>query len=452
MNFSLVPTVPVKLVFVRCAFVAALLLSAACRTGSNRPTDLIGSTAIPDSVMIRRDIETLASEQFEGRRTGTPGNDSAAAFLAGRYAALGLLQAPDLATNCGAGCAAAYIRRFTATEPVRGGPPNQMPTQNLVGLIAGTDQQLRNEYVVIGAHFDHLGRSTVGALDPDHGSEIRNGADDNASGSAAVLAVARRFAKSPAKRPILIAHFSGEEEGLLGSAYLTEHPPVPTTQMVAMLNFDMVGRLRDDKLIVYGLATAKEMESVLTKANETIGLKLSLVPDGTGPSDHSSFYLKDVPVLHFFTDVHADYHRASDDADKINVAGAVRVVDLAERAVRAIADAPNRLTFTKAPSTTVSRSPSAGNGAYFGSIPDMGAGDDTGMRLSGVSPGGPAEKAGLMAGDLIVDFGGKPVKNIYDYTDVLGSFKPGDAVSVVVLRGANKERITLQVTLSRRGG
>lgn len=433
----------------RAALVAAVCLLAACRTPAGSG---VASAAIPDSVMVRRDIDVLASDRFEGRRTGTPGNDSAAAYLATRYAALRLQPAPDAGTGCGVGCATTYLRRFTATEPVRNGPPIVMPTQNLVGVIPGTDPTVANEYVMIGAHFDHLGRSTSGALDPDRGAEIRNGADDNASGTAAVLALARRLAQRPARRPIIVAHFSGEEEGLLGSAYMAEHPPVPLRQMVAMLNFDMVGRLRDDRVIVYGLATAAEMRQVVDSANVGVNLKLSLVPDGTGPSDHASFYLKDMPVLHFFTDVHPDYHRATDDADKINVAGLVRVVDLAERATRIIADRPARLTFTKAPATTVARSASSGNNAYFGSIPDMGAGDDTGMRLSGVSPGGPAEKAGLKAGDVIVEFAGKAVKNIYDYTDALGTCKPGDVVTVVVVRGANKERLSLSVTLAKRGG
>jgi hypothetical protein len=433
----------------RAAFVAAACLPAACRPPA---TGGIASASVPDSVMVRRDIEVLASERFEGRRTGTPGNDSAAAYLAARYATLRLQPAPDGGAGCGAGCATAYLRRFTATEPVRNGPPVVMPTQNLIGVIPGTDPTVANEYVMIGAHFDHLGRSTSGALDPDRGSEIRNGADDNASGTAAVLALARRLAQRPTRRPIIVAHFSGEEEGLLGSAYMAEHPPVPIRQMVAMLNFDMVGRLRDDRVIVYGMATATGMRDIVDSANLTVGLKLSLVPDGTGPSDHASFYLKDMPVLHFFTDVHSDYHRATDDADKINVAGLVRVVDLAERATRIVADRPTRLAFTKAPTTTVARSASSGNNAYFGSIPDMGAGDDNGMRLSGVSPGGPAEKSGLKAGDVIVEFAGKPVKNIYDYTDALGTCKPGDVVTVVVVRGANKERLSLSVTLTKRGG
>lgn len=403
-----------------------------------------------DSTLVRQDIAYLASDALEGRRAGTRGNDSAAAYLSRRYAALRLAPVSG-AKGCGAGCAPSYILPFTAYEPVRNAAPHALPTQNVAGIVRGYDPALRGEYVVIGAHFDHLGRSTEGALDPDARDAIRNGADDNASGSAAVLALARRFAARPTKRSILVTHFSGEEEGLLGSAYFVEHTPVPLAQMDAMVNFDMVGRLRDDKLIVYGLATAKEMDDVIAHANETVGLKVSLVGDGFGPSDQSSFYAKDIPVLHFFTDVHPDYHRATDDADKINVAGEMKVVDLAERAIREIGDRPARLTFTKAATTARTMSPTTG-GAYFGSIPDMGAGDGDGMRISGVSPGGPAEKAGLQGGDLIVEFGGKPVTNIYDYTDAIGAFKPGDEVTVVLLRGPSRERVMLKVTLGHRGG
>lgn len=408
-----------------------------------------GGTAT-DSMLIGQDIAFLAADALEGRRTGTPGNDSAAAYLARRYAALRLAPVPN-ASGCGAGCAASYLLRFTAYEPVRGATPRALPTQNIAGIVPGTDPLLRDQYVVIGAHFDHLGRSTEGAMDPDAGPAIRNGADDNASGSAAVLALARRFAIAPAKRSILVVHFSGEEEGLLGSEYFVAHSPVPLGQVDAMVNFDMVGRLRDRKLIIYGLATAKEMDSVIAAANESVGLRVSLVGDGFGPSDHSSFYAKDIPVLHFFTDVHPDYHRATDDVDKVNIAGEVQVVDLAERAIRDIADRPARLTFTKA--ATAQRTVAPGNGgAYFGSIPDMGASDGDGMRISGVSPGGPAEKAGLKGGDLIVEFGGHTVKNIYDYTDAISAYKPGDDVTVVLLRGSSRERVTLTVTLGRRGG
>lgn len=426
--------------------VAGVTLGA-CR--STVPSTIAGSV-LPDSVQVRRDIEVLASDAFEGRRTGTPGNDSAAAFLASRYAALRLAPAVGATTACGTGCAAAYLIKFTASEAVRGAAPRPLPSQNVAGVVRGTDPALRDEYVVIGAHFDHLGRSIVGATDPAAANAIRNGADDNASGSAAVLALARRLAAQPTRRSVLIVHFSGEEQGLLGSAKFVETPPVPVAKMAAMVNFDMVGRMKDDKLIVYGVGTATEMRALLDSANVD-GLKLAPVPDGTGPSDHSSFYLKDMPVLHFFTDTHADYHAATDDADKINIAGEMRVIDLAERVVRNIANRPARLTFTKVATPTRMAS-GPGNGAYFGSIPDMASGEENGMRLSGVSAGGPAEKAGLKGGDLIVEFGGKPIKNIYDYTDAIGAYKPGDEVTVVVLRGAANERLTIKVTLGRRGG
>lgn len=415
------------------------------------PAATVPNPALPDSVLVRADIEVLASSEFEGRLTGTRGNDSAAAYLGRRYASLRLAPASTITGPCGTGCPDAYLRPIIVNVAVRGGPPERLHSNNVAGIVRGTDPVLRDEFVVIGAHFDHLGRSTDGAMDPEARDAIRNGADDNASGSAAVLALARRFARTPAKRSILVTHFSGEEQGLLGSARFVQDPPVPLAKMVAMLNFDMVGRLRDDKVIVYGIGTAAEMKALVESAAAGTGLKLSLVPDGTGPSDHSSFYLRDMPVLHFFTDVHPDYHRATDDADKVNIAGEVRVIDLAERALRDIANRPARLTFTKV--TTATRTASGpGGGAYFGSIPDMGSAGVEGMLLSGVSAGGPAEKAGIKGGDLIVEFGGKKIKDIYDYTDAIGAYKPNDVVAVVVLRGPSRERHTISVTLGRRGG
>lgn len=436
---------------VRRSLVAALgaCALAACQPPA-RATQAVAGAAAPDSVAILQDVTTLADDRFEGRRTGTAGNDSAAAYLSRRYVALRLAP-PAAQAGCDAGCAG-YVQPFTASEPVRNGAPTTLRSQNLAGVVRGTDPALRDEFVIIGAHFDHLGRSTTGAMDPAAGDAIRNGADDNASGSAAVLALARRFARQPARRSVVIAHFSGEEQGLLGSAKFVERPPVPLDRVVAMVNFDMVGRLRDDKLIVYGVATARELPAILDSANAATGFKLTAIGDGFGPSDHSSFYAKDIPVLHFFTDVHEDYHRATDDAEKINVGGIVRVVDLAERTIRSIADRPARLSFTRAPATVArSATPSTGN-AYFGSIPDMAAADADGMRISGVSPGGPAEQAGLKGGDLIVEFGGRAVKNIYDYTDAIGAYKPGDSITVIVLRGAARERLSFRVTLGRRGG
>jgi hypothetical protein len=427
-----------------------LALASSCRFPGG--TAATGTAA--DSARISRDVAHLADDRLEGRRTGTPGNDSAAAWLARRYRELRLLPIGG-ADRGGTGSrdgSAAFLQSFTAFEPVRGGPPQRLQTQNVVAMVRGTDATLRAEYVIIGAHFDHLGRSTSGALDPDQGAAIRNGADDNASGTAAVLELARRFSRRPARRSMIFAHFSGEEQGLLGSAYFVEHPPVPLDRVTAMLNFDMVGRLRNDRLIVYGAATAAEMRTLLDSANATAGFTLAAVGDGFGPSDQSSFYGKDLPVLHFFTDLHPDYHRATDDAEKVSAAGIVRVVDFAERVARAIADRATKLTFTRAPVAAAATAARQSSGAYFGSIPDMGAADQNGMRLSGVSPGGPAEQAGLKAGDLIIEFGGKPVRNLYDYTDAIGACQPGDTVVVVFLRGASRERLSVTVTLGRRGG
>jgi len=314
--------------------------------------------------------------------------------------------------------------------------------------------------VVLGAHYDHLGRWTFGALDADAGAVIRNGADDNASGTAAVLELARLLARRPVKRSVIIALFSGEELGLLGSQHLVEHFPVPLDSVVAMLNFDMVGRMRDRKLIVYGTATAAELPALVDSANRAAAaaaggrepLAITATGDGFGSSDHSSFYAKNIPVLHFFTNVHDDYHRASDDVERVDAGGTARVVEVAERIVRAVGDRPSRLTFTRTPSAAVGgiTSRGGGSGAYFGSVPDMAAGGVKGMRISGVTPGSPADKAGLKAGDIVIRFGGAEVTELYSYTDALRAKKPGDVVEVVVLR--NGERVTLTATLGRRGG
>ena len=318
---------------------------------------------LPEAGRLQRDIEFLSSDGLEGRLTGTPGNDSAAAFIARRAESMGLravtvdtasadcrvLPAP---ARCGS-----FLQKFVArgVEMVRAGHPDGVPTQNVVAMVAGRDPALRGQYLVIGAHYDHLGRSTAGALDPEAKNSIRNGADDNASGTAAVMELARLIAAQPSKRSIIFVHFGAEELGLLGSQYFVEHSPVPLDSIVAMVNFDMIGRLRNDRLIVYGVASATEMRSILDSANGASGLAVTAVGDGFGASDHASFYAKGIPVLHFFTDFHEDYHRASDHADKINAVGEARVLALAERAVRAIADRPSRLTSVRVAAPAGSR-------------------------------------------------------------------------------------------------
>ena len=428
-----------------------VLTLQACATTAAHPD--FGSAASPasnraDARAIYTDIAYLASDALEGRGTGTPGNDSAAAFIARRFALLGLEKVDT-----------SFEQHFVAHPlAAHNESPVSLPTENVVALLPGSDPQLRGQYVVVGAHFDHLGRSTVGALDPDRKNVIRRGADDNASGTAAVLELARLFAASPPRRSLLFVTFSGEELGLLGSEYFVSNSPLPLDSAVAMVNFDMVGRLREDKLIVYGVATATELPALLDSANASASnlqssrplwrtpLQITALGDGFGPSDHSSFYARNIPVLHFFTDLHEDYHRAGDVVGKINAKGEAHVVDVAERIIRSIANRPTRLTFVRGAAPVVSSR--QGSDVYLGSIPDMSNGRG-GLRLTGVRSGSPAELAGIVAGDVIIEFGGRPVKDLYDFSDALYSHRPGDNVSVVVLRNGDRKHFT--VRLGKRG-
>jgi aminopeptidase YwaD len=421
------------------AALATILVIGASACGNLR-TASPSARVEADSARVRADIEHLASDALEGRGTGTPGNDSAAAFAARRYAALGLRPLSP-----------GYLQRFTARSAMaaHSGAPAELATQNIVAFLPGRDPALRGQTILIGAHIDHLGRSTAGALDPDARDAIRNGADDNASGTAVVLELARLLRATPPRRSVLFVNFSGEELGLLGSQYFVQHSPVPIDSIVAMLNFDMVGRLRGDSLIVYGVATAREMRAVIDSANAGLGLTVRGIGDGFGPSDHSSFFARDIPVLHFFTNLHDDYHRASDDAAKINAAGAARVVALAERVVREIDERDARLTFVKSVAPAPVAGSRTGSNVYLGSIPDMSAPDAKGLRLTGVRAGSPADSAGLKAGDIVVEFGGKPVTDLQTYSDALYGFKPGDEVEIVVLR--NGQRLAVKVRLGRRG-
>lgn len=422
---------------VRPLLVTALLLAAACRTTES----VLATGASPDAARLHRDIAWLADDRLEGRATGAPGNDSSAVWLARRHATLGLRPV----------AADGFFQRFVArsAQAAHAGQPAALATQNVVALLPGRDPGLRGEYVVIGAHYDHLGRSPTSAMDPEAGNAIRNGADDNASGTAALLELARLFAARPARRSILVVHFSGEELGLLGSQWFVDHPLVPLDSVAAMVNFDMIGRLQNEKLIVYGVATARELPAIVDSANVAPRLAISAVGDGFGPSDHSAFHAKGIPVLHFFTDLHDDYHRATDDVEKIDAAGEARIVAVAERVVRAIADRGTRLTPVRTAAPASMAGVRTGSNVYLGTIPDMSAGELPGLRLTGVRAGSPADAAGLRAGDVIVELGGRPVKDLYGYSDALYSHAPGDRVAIVFLRGG--ERTTTSAVLAARG-
>ena len=440
----------------RLSFALLLFAFSACQPSPPAPPSARDARATPDTVPIRRDVEHLASAALEGRGTGTAGNDSAAAYIARRFESLHLAAlsngCPSPAGVLERRCERKFLQPFVARSAAaaHAGLPSELPTQNVVALVRGSDAALAGEYIVVGAHFDHLGRSAASALDPDSAEAIRNGADDNASGTAAVMELARLLSRRAPRRSVVFVTFSGEELGLLGSQRFVERPPVPIDRVVAMLNFDMVGRLRNDRLIVYGVETATEMRALVDSAAAGTGLDVRGVGDGFGPSDHSSFYARGIPVLHFFTDLHEDYHRATDDADKVSAAGIGRVVSMAERVVRAIGDRDVRLTPVRVTRAAPVATGGRGREVYLGSIPDMSTSETPGVRLTGVRADSPAERAGLKAGDVIVEFDGKPVKDLYQYTDALQARKPGDTVSIVVVREGS--RITLTATLGRRSG
>jgi aminopeptidase YwaD len=308
-----------------------------------------------------------------------------------------------------------------------------------------------DEYIILGAHYDHLGRGNFDSLAPSQIGQIHPGADDNASGTAGVLELARQLAplRGQLHRGILFASFAGEELGLLGSAAWVKEPTRPLDKTVAMLNMDMIGRIKDDRVYIGGVGTGSTFQSVLDHAQNKADFKLEYSAGGYSSSDHTSFVTKHIPVLFFFSGLHSDYHKPSDTWEKINPNAAVRLLDLISDVSRQIASAAERPTFI----TVVEDKPAAGSaggggyGPYFGSIPDFGQ-VENGVKFSDVKPGSPAAKAGLKAGDILIRFGESPIKNLYDFTDALRRSKVGDVVEVKVLRDG--QPVTASVKLEQR--
>ena len=332
--------------------------------------------------------------------------------------------------------------------------PTVAEARNVAAMLRGTDPMMWDDYVIIGAHFDHLGFGGEGSLAPDS-RDVHNGADDNASGTAAIIEVARGMAVDPPERSVLFLAFTGEERGLWGSAFWVEEPAVPMADAIAMLNLDMVGRVVDDAVTIFGFGTAAEWDDIVDGANAALSapLRIAKAPDGYGPSDHSSFHAAGLPVLHLFSNTHVDYHRPSDDWDKINEDGLNRIVDVTEGVARRLAaggsDAVELTPIQmEQPSPSAGGSSSSGGyGPYLGSIPDM-TPRDFGLRINGVREGSPADVGGLRGGDVVVEFDGTEITDIYAYTYALREKKPGDEVVIVVERDG--ERVTLNVILGRR--
>jgi hypothetical protein len=307
-----------------------------------------------------------------------------------------------------------------------------------------------DEYVIIGAHYDHLGRGNFDSLAPSQIGQIHPGADDNASGTAGVLELARLLApeKGKLERGILFMSFAGEELGLLGSADWVKEPTKPLDKCVAMLNMDMIGRIKDDKVYIGGVGTGTTFKKLLEEANGHEGFKIEYSQGGYAASDHTSFVSKKIPVLFFFSGLHSDYHKPSDTWDKINGASAAKLLDMVENVGVKLANATDRPTFVAVvEDKPVSGGGGGGYGPYFGSIPDFGQ-TENGVKFSDVKPGSPAAKAGFKGGDILIQFGDKPIKNLYDFTDALRRSKVGDVVEVKVLRDG--QTVSAPVKLEQR--
>jgi hypothetical protein len=317
------------------------------------------------------------------------------------------------------------------------------PLRNVIGVLPGRDP---HRAVVIGAHYDHLGMGGSSSLAPD-ANEPHNGADDNASGTAALLEIARCFSAREEKpeQALVFAAFSGEEIGLAGSEHYVDDPAFPLQFTSAMLNMDMVGRLRNRRLNVLGAASAEEFRDILESENAAgPQFELKARGDGYGPSDQMAFFKKSVPVLHFFTGAHSDYHKPSDDAELLNYEGLADIAAFVARVAEAVS--VRELTYVGASAPAGDTGVGGGFRSALGTIPDYGQPEDLeGVLLSDVRAGSAAEKGGIRGGDVIVRIGDMEIHNIYDFVHVLKTRDPGEKLEVVVLR--EEERVTLQVTL-----
>ena len=377
---------------------------------------------------LRVDVVYLSSDCLQGRETGTQGELLAAQYIATRFQELGLTPKGDNGT---------FFQEFSAV--VKSNPHAQTgetrTARNVIGYINNKAQQT----VVIGAHYDHLGHGISGSLNTGEPA-IHNGADDNASGVAGLFRIAQALReKGPKKNNYMIIAFSGEELGLYGSKFFVEHPSIDWAKVNYMLNMDMIGRL-DSVLVIGGVGTSPLWAQLLPSI-KVEGISLKTTESGIGPSDHASFYLNDRPVLHFFTGQHSDYHKPSDDSELVNYEGIEKVTRFIIQLIAA-ADGKGRLEFTKTKDEQEGRQ-AAQFKVSLGVMPDY-VYQGEGLRIDGVTDGRPAQMAGLQKGDVLIQLGELPIKDIYDYMEGLGKFEKGQTAKVVILRGG--ERLEKEVT------
>ncbi len=422
----------------------ALSVLAACGGNAGPSTGSAPPAADLPAERFAEGVEWLAADAREGRGLGTEGLAEAGRWIATRFSEIGL----DPAGSDG------FLQPFPTTIPDPSNPHAEgVPVEafNVVGRLPAGGPRPLDGVIVIGAHYDHLGLGGPGSLAPDVRA-VHNGADDNASGTMALIEAARGLAerRDELRRDIVFVAFSAEERGLIGSSMFVHAPPgdLVTHEVVAMLNMDMVGRLGDERLQVLGGESAEEWDEIVPPACATHGLECVLSGDGFGSSDHSSFFAADVPVLHFFTGAHPQYHRPEDDAQLIDVEGAVRIVQLIESITETLARREAALTLVRSSEAPARRMLTGG--ARLGTIPDYAGPPDgrSGLLLSAVRADSPAERGGLQRGDLIIGIDDREIRDIEDFMAVLSEATPGERATVTIVR--NDEQMQLEVVYGDR--
>jgi hypothetical protein len=392
---------------------------------------------------MRQAVEYLASQELGGRYPATAGDTLASAFIAGQLRSLKLKPVVREKKLKG------FYQDFTYGKDV------QRTTHNIIAVLPGTDKRLKHEYIVVGSHYDHLGLGGQGSGSrrPDT-LGVHPGADDNASGDAVVLQLARHFKKVRSPRSIVFAFFGAEEQGLVGSKHFIEWMKQEDAQrknlpnnikgIVAMVNLDMVGRMRDNAMSVSGTGTSSGFKAMAEKAAGQTGLNISCTPDGYGPSDHASFVAADIPVLFLTTGGHMEYHTPDDVPSTLNYAGMQQTLDFSKELITQLASMPETPDYISVPSSNTMKH--AKFKVTLGLMPDvMGASRIPGLRADIVVAGKPAHNAGIRSGDVIQKIDGKPVKDINEYMERLAELQPDTTIPVKVLRG--EEVLTFQVHL-----
>lgn len=378
---------------------------------------------------IRKNVSYLASDKLKGRGTGTPEERKAAEYIAKQFRKIGLTPKGDNGSWF-------HDFGFKKSSDPHGGIDEKSPqvySRNVVGYLDNKAEHT----IIIGAHYDHLGMGhDHNSLDANPAGKIHNGADDNASGTAGVIELARYFAKNGMveKHNFLFICFSGEELGLVGSKKYADYPTIDLSKASFMVNMDMIGRLNAEKrLVVGGVGTAPDFVPAINALKADVSVKMDSA--GIGPSDHTSFYLKNIPVLFFFTGQHADYHKPSDDTELVNFPGLFQILDYARLLIERLDSTP-KLKFQE---TKAKQEDTPSFKVTLGIMPDY-TWEGEGVRCDGVTDGKPAAKAGLQKGDIIIGLGDIQVKNIRDYMKGLAKYKKGDSTTVKVRR-ENAEKV-----------